>query len=265
MRYPYKTLVLLLLIANLVLCASSQKKLEQAREKDPQYQYNLGLFHLNNNNLDEAIRYLNKSISLNPRYFLSFNALGMVYSMKGNLPESANAFQRCLQINAGFTEARNNLGMVFQERGFLDRAEEEFKKAIEDLNYSTRELPYYNLARLYFQQQKHEQALSFIQDALKIEGRLAMAHNLKGLILESLDRVPEAIVSYTQALKIVPNEVNFKYNLAVALFKNNEFQQSAELFEQISPQVADPDMRDKISQYLKVIKKEDTSASFRFL
>src|SRR4030042_641931 len=66
-------------------CASSQKKLQQAKEKDPQYQYSMGAVYLNNNNLDEAIRLFNKALSLDPRHFQSLNALGLTYSMKGDL------------------------------------------------------------------------------------------------------------------------------------------------------------------------------------
>ena len=259
MRKTQKSLAIVLLVF-FVSCASSQKKIEQAREKDPKYQYNVGLFYLNSNNVDEAIRYLNRSLSLDPRYYLACNALGLAYSMKGNIQESIKHYQRCLEIAPNFSEARNNLGTAYQEIGYIDKAEEEFKRVLADPEYANKELPYYNLARLYFVRQNFDQALASAETALKLNGRLAMAHNLRGLILEAQGRVPDAIESYKQALKLVPNEVNFNFNLGAAYFKNNEWLRAAEVLEKITTQVTDPEMRDKLNLYLKAIKEKKQPA-----
>jgi len=251
-----KIFSILFICLNLLLCASAQKEIQKSREKDPQYQYNLGLFYLNNNSLDEAIKYFDKTISLNPRHYLALSARALAYSMKGNFQESLISFQKCLEINPKFAEAHNYLGTVYQEMGFIDKAEEEFKKAISDENYTSRELPYYNLARLYFTQDKLEEALDCVQKSIQISNRLAMSHNLKGLVLEKLNRVAEAIASYEQAVKIVPDDINFNFNLAVACFKNGEFNKAGEIFEKISTKASDAEMKDKINEYLKLIKEQ---------
>lgn len=252
-----KAVILLFLCANLILCASTQQKTLKAREKDPQYQYNMGLFHLNNNNPEEAIKFFQRTIALDPRYYLAFNALGLAHSLKGDLQAASAFYQKCLQLNPAFTEARNNLGTLYQEMGFLDKAEQEFRKALEDANYASKELPYYNLARIFFLQKDHEKALGHLQMALRLNNRFAMAHNLKGLALESLDRFPEAIAAYEQAVKLVPDEVNFNFNLAVACFKNHEFQKAGQVFEKIVHQATDPEMKEKIASYLKLIKDRE--------
>ena len=251
-----KAIIIFLLCLNLALCASPQKKLEQDRAKDPKYQYNVGLFYLNEGNVDEAIKFLDKSIALNPRYYLALNARGLAYSMKINLEEAVKSFQKCLEIDPTFSEARNNLGSIYQQMGFPDKAEEEYQRAILDPNYQYRELPFYNLARLYFAKEKYEQALDYLQKSLQFNNRLAMANNLKGLTLEKLNRLADAIPCYEQALKVVPDDLNFNYNLAVAYFKNDEFNKAGELFERIAPKVTDPDTSDKIRQYLKIIKEK---------
>ena len=87
-------IVLIGLCLSLVTCASSQKKMQEARAKDPQYQYSLGAFHLNNNNLDEALRYFQRALSLDGRHFQSLNAIGLVYSIKGDFAEAEKAFQK---------------------------------------------------------------------------------------------------------------------------------------------------------------------------
>jgi Tfp pilus assembly protein PilF len=251
----------ILLCLSLFSCASSQKKIEQAQEKDAQYQYNIGLFYLNSNNVDEAVRYFNKALTLNSRHYQSLNALGLAYSMRGNLQESIKLYQKCLGIAPNFTEAHNNLGTVYQEMGHIDRAEEEFKKVIEDPNYTHKELPYYNLARLYFTRQDFEKARLYVENAIRLNGRFALAFNLQGLILESQNNLYGAIESYKMAVKIVPDDVNFNFNLGAAYFKNDELRKAAEILEKIAPQVTDVEMKEKLNSYLKAIKEKEKGAA----
>jgi len=250
----YKIPVILLVSFNLIVCASSQKRLEKKRAEDPQYQYNVGLVYLQNDRLDEAIDYFNKSISLRSNFHLALNALGLTYFMKGEFQKSVEYFEKCLVINPGFTEARNYLGSVYQELGYLDKAEIEFRKAIGDENYASRELPYYNLARLYLAQDKDKEALDLVNTAIELNSRMVMALNLQGVLLERLGKIREAIYSYEKALNISPDDVNLSYNLAVAYFKTDRRTEAKTLFEKIYPQVTDEEIKSKIDEFLKVLK-----------
>lgn len=251
----FKFVLIVFISMNLIFCASPQKKIEEARKKNPRYHYSMGSFYLNSGNVDEAIRYFNNSISLDSNYYLSLNGLGLAYSMKGNLQESTKYFQKCLAINPTFSEARNNLGVIYQEMGLIDKAEQEFRMAASDTNYNARENPNYNLARLYLAQEKLQEALEHVQKALKINSSMAMAYNLRGIILEKLNNLGEAIKSYEQAIKIIPEDLDLNFNLAVAYFKNNEFKKAKEIFEKISTKTTDPEMKEKIDQYLKIISR----------
>ncbi len=253
------TLLICLTFAFCASAQSSQTKIQKAREKDPQYQYNLGLFFLNQNNLDEAMKYLDKSLSINPQYYLAWNAVGLVHSMRGDLEESVKAFEKCLAIDPQFTEARNNLGMLYQEMNLLDKAEIEYRKAVQDLNYQSRELPYFNLAKLYVLQERLEDAFENIQKAVQINPRYAPAYNLRGYVFEKRDNWTEAVTSYETAAKLVPDELLFSYNLGVAYFKIGEFAKAKEIFLKISAKVTDLETKEKITQYLKAIGDRDGS------
>lgn len=254
-----RIIFLFIIVLTLVFCVSTQKRIEKEREKDPHYQYNLGLYFLDNGDPDEAIKFFHKSLSLSPRNHLVFNALGFSYSMKGDLSQSLRYFQKCLEVNPIFTEAHNNIGMIYQEMGFIDKAEEEFHKVLADEKYPSKENAHYNLANLYFVQEKNEKALDNVQKAIQENVRFAMAYNLKGRILEKQNKFREAIVNYERALQIVPEEIIFSFDLAVALFKNNKFSLAEEIFEKISPRVTDPEMKDNINKYLKIIKEREES------
>jgi len=248
-----KAIAVLTICASLAFCASSQVRLQRAREKDPKYHYNLGLFYLNQNDVESATKYFVKALSLDTRYYLAWNALGMAHSMRGRLDESAKAYQKCLEINPQFSEAHNNLGTVYQEMKELDKAEAEFRKALSDLTYQNRELPYFNLARLYVLQDRLDEALDMAQKAVQIKPRLAMAHNLLGQIYEKKNSLNAAVASYETAVKIVPEDVLFNYNLAVASFKNGDYARSKEIFLKIQGKITDAETKETIARYLRLI------------
>jgi Tfp pilus assembly protein PilF len=248
-----KALAVLAICLGLAFCASSQNKIQQKQQKDPKYQYNLGLYYLNQNDVENATKSFANSVALDAGYYLSWNGLGLAHSMKGRLDEAVKAYEKCLQVNPQFTEAHNNLGTVYQEKGLLDRAEQEFRKAIADLAYTNRELPYFNLARLYVVQERLDEALDSVQKALQLKPRLAMALNLRGLIYEKKNIIPEAVASYEAAVKAVPDDLSFNYNLAVAYFKNEDYSRAKEIFLRIQGKVTDAETRDTIARYLRLI------------
>lgn len=261
-----KTALILLICLNLVVCASSQKKIDTAKENDPEYQYNLGLFYLREGNIDEAIRYIDKALTLKPEYDNALCTLGLAYSMKGEFQASIAYLKQCLNINPRLTEAHNYLGVAYQELGFIEEAEKEYRIAILDPNYKSKELPYYNLARIYFSNDKLEDALQYVNMSLTLDKNFRLAHNLKGMILEKQLNYAAAIESYKLALKnlqadpsagsdlAVDYYVTINFNLGVAYFKNDELQKAKEIFVKIYPRVTDVEMRIKIDQYLRVIK-----------
>lgn len=239
---------------NFIFCASPQKKIVEARAKDPQYQYNMGLFYLNQGDVNEAINYLNRALSLKPQYDLALYSLGLAHSMNGNFEESIKHLQNCLKVNPTLTDAHNSLGAVYQEMGLIDQAENEFRIAILNKSYKSRDNAYYNLARIYVLKDKLQEALDYVENAISLNNRMAMAHNLKGIILERQNNIDEAIESYKNATKIVADDVNFNFNLAVAYFKNDEFSKAKEIFEKILDKATDSETKKKINQYLKMIK-----------
>jgi superkiller protein 3 len=135
----------------------------------------------------------------------------------------------------------------------LDQAEEQFRLVLADPVYQNRELAYFNLARLYVVENRLDAALDNVQKAIQLKPRLAMAHNLRGIIFEKQNNLGEAVASYDEAVKIVPEDLSFNYNLAVACFKNKDYARAKEIFLKIQGKVTDADTRDTIAKYLKMI------------
>ncbi len=256
----FKLGIIFFLSLSLIFCASPQKKIQEERKTDPVYQYNMGNFFLNEGNINEAIKYYKISLNLKPNYDLALCSLGLAYFMKRDLEQSIKYYKSCIKVNPSLTEAHNFLGTAYQEMGFIDQAEREYRIAIVDEKFKSRQLPYYNLARLYITKNKLQEALVYVEEALKIYSNFTMAYNLKGIILERLNRLPEAIDSYLRALdRLAPEgrdkDVNISFNLAVAYFKNNEYSKAKDIFERIYLKVIDLEMKDKIDRFLRIINR----------
>lgn len=254
-----KFLFIAALCVGLAYCASSQAKIEQQRAKDPRHQYNMGLVYLNNPtagtaSLDQAVAYFDKAIALNPKYHLAWNARGLALVMKSDWEAAVLSFKKCLEVNSSFSEARNNLGSVYESQGLASLAEEEYKKTLADETYPNKELPYYNLSRMSYTLNKYDDALSYIQKSLQASPRFAMAHNLKGMIFEKMQLMPDALASYEHAAKIVPDDMNFQFNLAVAKYNSGDLEGAKEIFSLILNRTTDSELRAKAMDYNKKIK-----------
>lgn len=247
-----KIILILLISVLLGSCASSQSKMAQKNEKDPQHQYELARMSMRYNLTDEAIKYLNNALSLDPNHQPSYYLLGMAYVQKKNLKEAAAAFQKSLELKPDFSEAHVRLGAVYQEMGLPDKAEEEYKKsyAIDENAVAS-----FNLALLYYEDNKLEQALEYVQKSIQKENRSAESYNLQGVILNRLSRYPESIDSFQNALKIDQNHVIANINLAVAYINNNDFNRAREILEKVLPLVQEKKLKDKINEYLEKIKE----------
>jgi tetratricopeptide (TPR) repeat protein len=245
--------------ALLISCASLPSG-QKNNEKDPSYQYNMGLVYLNSKGADEAaldraISYFLKAVSLNPKHFLAYNALGLAYSMKGDLASATRVFEKSLEINPSFSEARNNLGSLFEALGFVDKAEAEYKKVLADDTYHSRQLPLYNLARLAYRQDKLDEALDYVDRSVRFDSRMAMAHNLRGLILEKKEDLEGAVASYEKAGRLVPDDMSFQLNLGLALIKAGNAGEARQVLEAILHKTDNTELRQKASAALKQLKQ----------
>jgi Flp pilus assembly protein TadD len=247
-------LLIVLLLAS--ACASSSKAQQAKREKDPQYQYEKAVICMNAGLPDYAIPYLNQALVLDPRHYQSLNLLGLARLIKGDLPAAIAALDKCVALAPAFSDAHNNLATALQESGQGERAEAEYRKAYAlDENYNAS----FNLARIEFQRNNFEAALTFVAQSLSKNPKSILAFNLKGLILESLNRLDEAAASYETALELVPGELNIEFNLAIVQTKKEDFAKARAMLTSIQkrlgerkrPQAGDAELRKRVEETLK--------------
>jgi tetratricopeptide (TPR) repeat protein len=247
-----KALLLLGLSIFVLSCASSRAKTEQKQAEDFQAQYERALVAMNYNLFDEAIRYLNNALSLSPNHYHSHYLLALAYGQKGDYKEAAAAFEKSLELKPGDPETHLKLGNVYRQLNLLDKAEEHYKKALAIDNSPTAS---FNLAVLFYEQGKLDQALEYVEESIQKGNLSAQVFNLQGVILNQIKRYSEAVISFQNVLKIDPDNVVAAINLAIACFNVNDLDKARDILLKIRPNVQDQKLKDRINELLEKIKK----------
>jgi glycosyltransferase involved in cell wall biosynthesis len=88
----------------------------------------LGIIYIKRGMISEALKSLKKAESLGSHEMI-FSHLGVVYGMLENFPLSENYFNKALSINNKNADTHFNLGLTLQNQGKTEQAEKEFKKS----------------------------------------------------------------------------------------------------------------------------------------
>ena len=99
--------------------------------------YNIGVCYYEENNLDDAIKYYEKSIELLPDFVSSYINLAVCYSRKFRIEEGMKYAKKAIEINPHMYEPYATLGSCYRELGQYEDAVENYKKCLEldDENY----------------------------------------------------------------------------------------------------------------------------------
>ncbi len=109
----------------------SFKKLIDEFPKNPAVYSNLGIAYLRNNDIDQAIVFLNKAIDLKPDSAQAFLALGECYLRKNDQEKAIEAFERALTIQPEDARAQYDLGLIFYKNNRMEEAIVAFENAIK--------------------------------------------------------------------------------------------------------------------------------------
>lgn len=116
---------------------------------------------------EEAIKYYEKALKVNPYFDIAWYNLGNIYLKKGNYQEARRCYQKTLEVRPTFAVAHSNLGCTYWAEGNLAEAIKEFSRAVR-LNPNL-VIPRFNLARLYEATYDYGKALKQYRKVLAID------------------------------------------------------------------------------------------------
>ena len=242
--------VLVILAFGLASCASTQAKQEKDNEKDPQYQYEKAVIAFKYNLPDQAVEYIEAALALDPVHYQSLNLLGHIRFRAGDYPKAVEALEKCLAIKPDLVEALNRLGSSYQAMNDAGRAEAAFLRsyAVDSNAFAA-----FTLARIYLAAKKLPEALDAIDKAAAKSPGESGVHNLRGVILNGLERYDEAVKSLETAVALAPKDVGANVNLGIALMNRGENAKAKDVLEKVYPEIKDPVLKAKIAEYIKAV------------
>jgi Flp pilus assembly protein TadD len=67
--------------------------------------------------VDKGLSQLKRALSINPRNFMALNDLGLVHEQAGQLEEATRYYQQALEVEPSFTPAAENLKRIQGRNG----------------------------------------------------------------------------------------------------------------------------------------------------
>ncbi|MBI3397653.1 MAG: tetratricopeptide repeat protein [Deltaproteobacteria bacterium] len=231
-------------------CASSNVN----KKEDADIHYKLGVVHLNEGNIPDALKELTAAVETYPDDATFHNALGLAYFARGMHEDAIKHLQKAVKTDPKFSDAHTNLAAVYLEIKQWDAAISEAKSALSNIFYATPELAYFNMGRGYYEKADYLKAEENYKKAMESNPRYLVAYNNLGLTYMKMNRDKEASDLFRLAIKNAPNYVDAHYNLGLVLLKAKDKKGAATSFQEVVKFAPDSDMAKSARGYIDLLK-----------
>lgn len=152
------------------------------------------------------------------------------FYQQGKWSQAEEQVRRILSEDPKHAKALELLALIAFECGHPEAGADLFQQALQEAPHDA--LIWCNLGHCYLRQLKFTEALYALQQACNLKLDFAAAHNLRGIVLQELNRPVEAIEAFETTLKLQPS-TEVHYNLAVAYRKQERFQEALHATAQV--------------------------------
>ena len=144
-----------------------------------------------------AFRYLKKGIETDPGIAGLWVNLGVLYSRNEQLDKAVQAYEQALSVQPSNRSALVNMASALHDLG----REEEAEYFSKQVTYYRNRNPYYHysLAQTAYQEQRTDDAIGHLAEAVKLKDDEHQFYFLRGLIYEQLEDYDLAARSYKKA------------------------------------------------------------------
>lgn len=191
---------------------------------------NRGFAYYNLNELDKAISDYNEALKIKPDDFLTYNNRGMVYNRKGGHDKAIEDYNKAIEINPDFALTYNNISLAFYLKKDFDKALEYVEKAINIDSYFSE--AYSTMAMIYDEKKEYDKAMLNYNKALEFDKK-----NLDGIytniatLYMKQENINEALEYLNKAMKINPYNVEANVNLGNIYIRLLDYDKALEYYE----------------------------------
>lgn len=165
---------------------------------------NIGHFHRDNNNFNEAIENYNQAISIRPEKATTYNSRGKLYFENGQSQKGIDDYNRAIERDSSIAEIFVNRGAAYGATGKMDLALRDLNKAVElDPTFKN---AYFNRSIAYMNRGQYDLAIQDYTEYLKLDPYNADIWYERGAAKAQLQQYNEAIQDYNMAINLSPNK-----------------------------------------------------------
>lgn len=160
---------------------------------------------------EDAEKYFQNTLQINENHYEAYYHLSLHYVEKKEFEKAKIFYEKALKIKPDHSESLNNLGNLYMSQGDYDKAEEFFQRAVRaNKNNLT---AHFNLGIVCSKRNDSHYAADHFKKVIDIDPKDAVAHFLLGIELLKLGENDEGVKHIKQAMEIEPlrNEFNKFY------------------------------------------------------
>lgn len=168
--------------------------------------------------LQKAIDYYNSGLNLYPKHYGAWFNLGNIYVVYEDYYSAADAYKKAIEYNPKFTLARMNLGIISSEKlGDFDEAVSQYNEIIN----SKKRIFSIPFVFSNSKSERHNRGLAYYNMGVAYRKKSLYQDGNNALTMEYLMK---AISAYKNAVRILKEDYDTYYNLALAYHLEGDYQ-----------------------------------------
>ncbi|GAB4143966.1 MAG: hypothetical protein Fur0015_12150 [Ignavibacteriales bacterium] len=189
---------------------------------DYRIHYQKGLALKQMSNYKAAEESFAKSVQINPKFDLGYNALGGTYFVEGDYEKSVEAYKKFDELTQKKNlkdKAKENISRAYTKLGDAQKKDGNYEKAVQYLNEAVKnynsDFAYLSLAETYVEMGKYDEAISAADKAINNRKNISKGAPFyyKGLAFKGKGDLVKAKENFTQAVSDPVYKKNAEYQL----------------------------------------------------
>jgi tetratricopeptide (TPR) repeat protein len=174
------------------------------------------------------------TVAKRPDNARAYYTIGLIHQQAGRDSEAEAAYERSLQLDPTRGEAATNLGQVQRQLGKIDEAEATLTAALRSSKDAGRAVVLNNLADIILIRPGREaEAVERLQEAVRLDPDAVGARYNLAMTLDRTGRASEALPHFHAAVSARPDDVQLRGNYANALMETGEVDKAVAEFQAV--------------------------------
>lgn len=187
--------------------------------------------YIEENNLNAALKYLEKTKKNNPAIASTYFNAGVIYTKLKAYDKAIQEFNN--SYNADKTDSRPllELGKVYILNGNNDKAIESLLYVSKNGDLASASKAYNLLGKLYYKEGKMSEAIQAFKDSTIAYSSNFDAYKNLGNLFYDIGQIKKSIQFLERAHNLNPGDYNLKYNLGNAYYDNRDYLKAIEMWD----------------------------------